>query len=505
MIAAPLPKLFEDAISSVCKVHQCPRVFLVAGMISAISTAACRYDFKLGAYTNRPITWICLVSRTGSGKTPALNAALKPLSIYQARMDTEAKQKHKTHKASLARHRTLFAEQLKNPLIPDDELLSEPELELTEHRIINDSTFEGLLKTHEGIGGICLFADELNGWLQSFTRYSSSGSSRAGWLELFSEPMSIKSTRVTDGHSRSVDRPTINVLGGIQPRLLHKLKDGLDDGLSHRLLYIFPPDADMVERVDRGHLDNEKAYAAYVAAMVAFLNAEETHAQASIMLATNSAGLAINDWVNQGIKRFGKSTHPEHDEDKQGMFAKLQSYAHRLAGIHSIMRCISDNAADINNAVIQLRNGYQIEVEDVAWAANIIDDVFIPSAERATEMMLTGEDLAFERRMPSTTEVNFFEMCPRNVPFQPFSADWVLKYKLGVPQWNSHKLASIKTSIQRIMTKHNSHFLKSEDGYIYVPNEQVNYKITSKPNTDHPPLPDPYEHDELQIPPADYQ
>jgi len=464
----PMPELFEDAARAVERVHQTPYEFMIGGFITAIATASCRYNIRLGKYDNRCTIWCCIVNRTGGGKTPALNAALKPLQKYQLSMDKKAAERAKAYRIALARHKIAFAEQVKNVMLSDADLEAEPELELTEHRLINDSTYEALLKAHEGIGGLCLFADELNGWLQSFSRYSSNA--RSGWLEIWGESESVKSNRVTEGHSRMVERPCVSVIGGIQPRLLNNLKDGLDDGLSHRLLYIFPPNANMADRIDSGHLSGELAYQAYERVLTAYLDLEESATGISNILSTNGASAAINAWINNGNQIYGKSTDLESDEDKEGMWAKLQYYAHRLSGIHAIMRCLSDNASNIKSAVDQLRNGYQIEVQDVEWATLAIDHLFIPSAERAMKIMLTAEDKQFERRMPSNTEVQFLEACPRDIAFEPYSSANILRFRNGVDGWEEIKLDSIKRSIRRIIKRYDKHFERTKEGFIYTEN-----------------------------------
>lgn len=87
--------------------------------------------------------------------------------------------------------------------------------------------------------GALLARDELAGWLQGMSRYSSGGSDRPFWLEAYGgRSYSVERMGRDPVY---VDRLSVGVLGGIQPdRLRSLLMKTDDDGLLARFLPVWP-------------------------------------------------------------------------------------------------------------------------------------------------------------------------------------------------------------------------------------------------------------------------
>jgi hypothetical protein len=122
--------------------------------------------------------------------------------------------------------------------------------------MVNDATVERLAEIVGGQEiGIMQFRDELAGWLEGMSRYTTGGTDRGFWLEAYgARPYRVE--RMT--REVSVDRLAIGVLGGIQPDRMNSLLLQVDDdGLLARLMPIWPdpaPITDEAVKYDDSHL-----------------------------------------------------------------------------------------------------------------------------------------------------------------------------------------------------------------------------------------------------------
>lgn len=170
-----------------------------------------------------PRLWTVLVGNPSAKKTPAMEAAVRPLRDYQKQM----------HAAILERWR---AQQEK--LEDDKRKKSEPPEPHLPQFVISDTTPEKLVEVLSGQDrGVLLMADELAGWLGALDRYGAgkgAASSRAVWLQSYDggyfNLMRIGRKTVP------VDNLSVSILGGIQPERLRELGSLQTDGLLQRFL-----------------------------------------------------------------------------------------------------------------------------------------------------------------------------------------------------------------------------------------------------------------------------
>jgi hypothetical protein len=106
--------------------------------------------------------------------------------------------------------------------------------------ILNDFTPEKLSETlQHNKKGVLIFRDELLGWIKSFDRYNKGGDQQM-YLEFFNGD-AISVDRMSKGPIR-VENPNVNILGGMQPKVLKDMASNNreDDGFLARFLFVYP-------------------------------------------------------------------------------------------------------------------------------------------------------------------------------------------------------------------------------------------------------------------------
>jgi hypothetical protein len=171
------------------------------------------------------------IGKPGSKKSPSLAAALLPFRRLTKRLAGE-------HKAAVGQWRVDDAAWKKDK----DTDSPKPQKPPYPHRWTADATVEALVPMLAGAPGILLLMDELSAWVAGMDQYKSGkGADRDHYLSLWSRS-SIKVDR--RGHLDEptvVERPTLAVVGGIQPDRLHLLANSAgDDGFLARLLLSWP-------------------------------------------------------------------------------------------------------------------------------------------------------------------------------------------------------------------------------------------------------------------------
>lgn len=203
-------------------------------------------------WTEPPIIWVMCIGQPSSGKSPAIDAVLQALFRVEKplRRQSEAAMKTWLEKSEIAKLVEASWKEAAKAAIKAGEAPpnrpSEIEMGPAPHStrlIVNDGTIERLGEiVSKQPRGILQMRDELSGWLEGMTRYSSGGSDRPFWLESYG---GRRYTVERIGRPPfSIDRLAIGVLGGIQPaRLKTLLFASDDDGLLARFLPIWPSPA----------------------------------------------------------------------------------------------------------------------------------------------------------------------------------------------------------------------------------------------------------------------
>ncbi len=200
-----------------------------------------------------PVLWSMLIGLPSSSKSPAMDAVLSPLKQVEGelRADVEealAEWRQKAEVAKIAGAK--WKEDARKALDAGKEAPGKPDAAHPgpEPHLpslsVTDATIEKLaLILSRQPKGVLLFRDEMSGWLQSMTRYSGGGSDRPFWLEAYGG-RSYTQQRI-NREPVYVQHLSVGVTGGIQPDRLKELLSQDDDGLTARLMPIWPNPAPM--------------------------------------------------------------------------------------------------------------------------------------------------------------------------------------------------------------------------------------------------------------------
>jgi hypothetical protein len=188
-------------------------------------------------------TWGFMVSASGLGKSPGLDATREPLNEVEADRRDDINLLRRKHArqceharvardAWKARVKTAVAAGREPPPMPSE--AEEPEPFITPALSISDATFEAHTKLLQARPqGTLLLTDELMAWFASMSRYNSQD--RQKWLEAWDgRPHHVE--RVGQP-ARRLECLLIGVLGGIQPDRIADIFEDACDGLYARFLF----------------------------------------------------------------------------------------------------------------------------------------------------------------------------------------------------------------------------------------------------------------------------
>ncbi len=207
-----------------------PMLGMAAGCLGASRALAITRDHV------QPATiFAAVVGLPGTGKSPALERVIDPLEAAERRFT-------KLWKDDLAAWK-LEAPETRGDKPPPRRLL------------IDDTTTEALMKTmHANQRGLCMVCDELAGLVAGLNQYKDGkGHDRQIYLKIWAAA-SIRVDRKSneDGLPLVVRRPSLSIVGGIQPDVVESLLVGkrgekVNDGFLERYLFSWPRDLPAVE------------------------------------------------------------------------------------------------------------------------------------------------------------------------------------------------------------------------------------------------------------------
>lgn len=319
------PKELQNLISNAEESIGFNPEYLSAGILSACATAiGSSVSLFNGSYYNPTILWINLVGRSGNGKTHPLKFAIKPI----AEMD----------KVNLEKYNS----KIENLKKPDNKNLEKPIYIKT---IFSDFTPEKLSEAlHHNEKGVLIFRDELLGWIKSFDKYKK-GADQQMYLEFFNGD-TISIDRVSKGPIR-VEKPNVNILGGMQPKVLKDMaaNNRESDGFLARFLFVYPnkliPNFFTGKQIDATHVKNYNKLI------------KNLHECSKKTILTEEGQIEIyKKWQKEKVKEC-------HNDDLETLIqSKLETYVWRLALVLEMIEQNSTNTSkdimsdkSLNNAI----------------------------------------------------------------------------------------------------------------------------------------------------------
>jgi putative DNA primase/helicase len=369
-----LPTALRAWIVDVTERMQCPMEFpAIAALVAAASTIGNRIQIRPKReddWTVVPNIWGAIVAKPGLLKTPALDAALKPLKSRErlSRDDYKiALEDFDFQKMQADAQRDQLRKDISKSVkdggdggeyrLRLNEISSETPVE--KRYIVNDPTVEKLGELlNQNPRGLLLFRDELVGWLSSLDRQGRE-QDRTFYLETWAGSGSYTYDRIGRGTIR-IENLTLSILGGIQPGPLAKYLRGTisggynDDGLMQRFqLAVFPDSVRCWRNVDR-QPDGEAAILAHECfAKLDALEPEAIGADTTITLEGTTVSFLrfeqeaqgfFNEWLTE-LETELRSDSYEHPA-LEGHMAKYRSLMPSLALIFHLI----DKASGISES-----------------------------------------------------------------------------------------------------------------------------------------------------------
>ena len=183
-------------------------------------------------WTVKDILYMALVGRPGANKSHPLRTVLRPYFEFDS-------EQYRKFSEELNRYNKIMGIKKKERMEQGYE--TDPTLPVRKRFLVSDITQEAMVKAlAENRRGICLYMDELQGWVKNFTRYNN-GSEEQFYISLFNGSCYI-SDRKGDTNNNCIDDPFACIIGTIQPAILTEMLKGSksDNGFAERILFAIP-------------------------------------------------------------------------------------------------------------------------------------------------------------------------------------------------------------------------------------------------------------------------
>jgi hypothetical protein len=257
---APAPALDDDAlpagwgewISAEAAARGCPRDYVAAGLIVAVSAwiGNSRLVAVTATWSELPHLWLAVIGAPSTGKTPGLRPFIDASRVIEREAEPVWETARAEH-AVLAEGAHAIEQQWRDEVrqaaktgepLPDRPPGADAPPEPPRPRVLAmDATTDELQHMlSEQPRGLLYTRDELAGWLGNHDRYGGHGGDRAFFLEAWNGGSYVADRVKYRGRPVRIARVALAILGGMQPDRLRETLAGADDGLAERLGYIWP-------------------------------------------------------------------------------------------------------------------------------------------------------------------------------------------------------------------------------------------------------------------------
>lgn len=303
------PEYIQNFIYEYIKVYKIPRDYITASVIFSTAFAIGNKLELKGKYDNIPLLWLALVGNVSSGKTDPLKTCLS----YFTEKDSNSFKDYKMQLDASDLYESLSKKEKEN-----EEPVPKP---FYFQYLLNDYTPEALYNAHTiNERGICIYRDELKGWLDDFGRYSKSGEQSTMLSTYYRQPMQINRA---SKEPINIEKPSIYVSGGIQPEILKDLaKDSrAENGFLSRIMFVYP-DLDKKQ-----HYSNRKLNPETLNDYHRYLNSLTSIKEIINLSLSDEAETIYCKWFNRNVD----ITNDEPKGYLKGVYGKLDVISLRLA------------------------------------------------------------------------------------------------------------------------------------------------------------------------------
>ena len=245
------PAKIQDMILTLARQENYTIEYMMASLLVAVSTAignAVNIRIRGGWISNSAL-YMILIGRPGTGKTPPLDFAFRPIRKHDA-------QAVKQFKLEMEQYNNLI-ESNKGKKENTTPLPDKPILQRT---IISDFTPEALMRAlDDNHRGVVVYVDEIMGMFNAVKQYSR-GQLIEQLLTAFSgKPLDI--SRCSMPVPIHIEYPFINIVGTMQITRMHELieKGYKENGLLDRIIFVYPSS----QEISDWQLDEDSSFASF--------------------------------------------------------------------------------------------------------------------------------------------------------------------------------------------------------------------------------------------------
>ena len=245
------PAKIQDMILTLARQENYTIEYMMASLLVAVSTAignAVNIRIRGGWISNSAL-YMILIGRPGTGKTPPLDFAFRPIRKHDA-------QAVKQFKLEMEQYNNLI-ESNKGKKENTTPLPDKPILQRT---IISDFTPEALMRSlDDNHRGVVVYVDEIMGMFNAVNQYSR-GQLIEQLLTAFSgKPLDI--SRCSMPVPIHIEYPFINIVGTMQITRMHELieKGYKENGLLDRIIFVYPSS----QEISDWQLDEDSSFASF--------------------------------------------------------------------------------------------------------------------------------------------------------------------------------------------------------------------------------------------------
>jgi VirE N-terminal domain. len=233
-----LPSQLQDYIHAAAAALNVDVAFILLPILSSLGTAIgnARSIFLKRGFIQPPVIWPVIIGRSGSRKSPALEASCFGIMEREQELMLQNKEAFELYVEELSQWKSKKA-QKRGP---------EPEEPSILTCVCDDLTIEVLAdRLVANPRGLLVRKDELSHWLASFDQYrnkNAKGSDVSRWLSVHTGVFLAVDRKKDNLHHR-IWQPRVCITGAIQPQILRRLltPEYFERGLPARLLFAYPP------------------------------------------------------------------------------------------------------------------------------------------------------------------------------------------------------------------------------------------------------------------------
>lgn len=306
----------ENVAREIAKAYDISIDTIVGAMMIATATAAGnKFAYTYGPYKSTTLTtWLCVIARSGYGKTRPMAEVLKPLiDVNEKLIDA------------------------RNQRVIEWEMSRTGEPPKQKQLLIDDTTPEARAALlAQNPHGVLLYRDELEGMFNDIGRYNNSGEVQK-YLEIWSG-QAQNTNRKSSNESTFVKRPILHICGGIQEAQVPKVfsrHSMMENGFFARWLFVRVTDIFRVERDEnRGVPDDvRKEWRDFLLSLY-----DEGTQPRNFTLSLEGQRLFKQHVTRLRIESYKQNTKTSRGAQKQQMLSKLEIHTLKLASIIHLLK-----------------------------------------------------------------------------------------------------------------------------------------------------------------------